>query len=280
MRVSGKDKYCFNKQLAEQLFRIKKTRKKNDNSTSSADYEFLDESDESHFDLREDVFSREAQENNLEEGDRDYEFDTLGAVMNGTFRDLSKTHPVHDNIKNTAFATLVLPDGHTQVVSKQSICWFLEGMVWKNSSDRKWRFAGCPSGFFKRRRTVKKVEKTTLKNGLWAVFITADGRDYLLGQVLSLVAMDGKSIRCVNEWNVDEKTETRVLCQWYNMVRENGKLTGKLTRTFMFSNGYYSCKYYICTCPIPKSVQLEDEDGLLFDAEVVNQLSRFCQFKE
>ena len=55
MRVSGKDKYCFNKQLAEQLFRIKKTRKKNDNSTSSADYEFLDESDESHFDLREDV---------------------------------------------------------------------------------------------------------------------------------------------------------------------------------------------------------------------------------
>ena len=65
-----------------------KTRKKNDNSTSSADYEFLDESDESHFDLREDVFSREAQENNLEEGDRDYEFDTLGAVMNGTFRDL------------------------------------------------------------------------------------------------------------------------------------------------------------------------------------------------
>ena len=92
--------------------------------------------------------------------------------------------------------------------------------------------------------------------------------------------MDGKSIRCVNEWNVDEKTETRVLCQWYNMVRENGKLTGKLTRTFMFSNGYYSCKYYICTCSIPKSVQLEDEDGLLFDAEVVNQLSRFCQFKE
>jgi hypothetical protein len=26
-----------------------------------------------------------------------------------------------------------------------------------------------------------------------------------------------------------------------------------LTRTFMFSNGYYSCKYYICTCPIPSS---------------------------
>ncbi len=52
--------------------------------------------------------------------------------------------------------------------------------------------------------------------------------------------MDGKSIRCENEWNVDEKTETRVLSHWYNMVRENGNLTGKLTRTFMFSNGYYS----------------------------------------
>ena len=109
-------------------------------------------------------------------------------------------------LKTQPLLTLVLPDGHTQVVSKQSICGFLEGMMWKNSSDRKWRFAGCPSGFFKRRITLKKVEKTTLKNSLWAVFITADGRDYLLGQVLSLVAMDGKSIRCVNEWNVDEKT--------------------------------------------------------------------------
>ncbi|EFX70567.1 hypothetical protein DAPPUDRAFT_328025 [Daphnia pulex] len=70
---------------------------------------------------KEDVFSREAQENNLEEGDRDYEFDTLGAVMNGTFRDLSKTHPVHDNIKNTAFATLVRPDGHTQKRQERNI---------------------------------------------------------------------------------------------------------------------------------------------------------------
>ena len=113
--------------------------------------------------------------------------------MNGTFRDISKTHPVHSNIENTAFATISRSDGHVQVVSKQTICWFLEGMVWKNSRDRKWRFKGCPSDFFEKQKKITTVEKMTLKKGHWAVFITIDGKDYLLGQVLALVTVDGKS---------------------------------------------------------------------------------------
>ena len=34
-------------------------------------------------------------------------FDALAAVMNGTFRDGSKTHPVHANIEKSGFATII-----------------------------------------------------------------------------------------------------------------------------------------------------------------------------
>lgn len=127
---------------------------------------------------------------------------------------------------------------------------------------------------------IRKVEKTPLTTGHWTVFDTTGGKDYLLGQALALVEIDGKNNHYVNEWKVGDKKEIRALCQWYNMKRENGILTGKLTRTFMFSNGYYSCKYYTCTCPIPQFVRPADEQCLVFDAEVVSQLSRFCKFKE
>jgi len=92
-----------------------------------------------------DLLNRESPQDYLEEVDKD-ELDTLEAVINGRFRDVSKTHFVNDNIKNTAFATLVRPDGHIQVVSKQ-LGWFLEEAVWKNCRDRKWRFKGCPPVF-------------------------------------------------------------------------------------------------------------------------------------
>lgn len=286
MRVSGKNKYCFSKQLAEQLFRMKR-KKKTGNSCDEDNSDLLDESDESHYEVSPDqivtVFNRESSEDVSEDvlrvdADND-EFDALSAVMNGTFRDISKTHPVHSNIENTAFATIARSDGHIQVVSKQTICWFLEGIVWKNSRDRKWRFKGCPSGFFEKQKKITTVEKMTLKKGHWAVFITIDGKDYLLGQVLALVTVDGKINNYISEWRGDEKIEIRALCQWYDMERENGKFTGKLKRTFMFSNGYYSCKYYICTCPVPKVMQFDDGHCLMLDQTAVSQLSRFCKFQ-
>jgi len=95
-----------------------------------------------------------------------------------------------------------------------------------------------------------------------------------------LVDIDRENNHYIIEWNTDEKEEIRALCQRYNMERENEKLTGKLTRTFMFSNGYYSSKYYTCTCPIPKFIQLADKHCLVFDAEVVSKLSRFYKLKE
>ncbi|KAK4012282.1 hypothetical protein OUZ56_021383 [Daphnia magna] len=127
--------------------------KKLGNSCDEDNSDLLDESDESHYEVSPDqivtVFNRESSEDVSEDvlrvdADND-EFDALSAVMNGTFRDISKTHPVHSNIENTAFATIARSDGHIQAVSKQTICWFLEGIVWKNSRDRKWRFKGCPS---------------------------------------------------------------------------------------------------------------------------------------
>jgi hypothetical protein len=39
----------------------------------------------------------------------------------------------------------------------------------------------------------------TLKKGHWAVFITIDGKDYLLGQVLALVTVDGKINNYISE---------------------------------------------------------------------------------
>ncbi|KAK4045387.1 hypothetical protein OUZ56_032994 [Daphnia magna] len=121
LRVSGKNKYCFSKQLAEQLFRMKR-KKKTGNSCDEDNSDLLDESDESHYEVSPDqivtVFNRESSEDVSEDvlrvdADND-EFDALSAVMNGTFRDISKTHPVHSNIENTAFATIARSDGHIQ----------------------------------------------------------------------------------------------------------------------------------------------------------------------
>jgi len=87
------------------------------------------------------------------------EFDALAAIMNGNFRNHSLTRPVHSNIENTAFVAAVRLDGHTQVISKQTICWFLEEVVWKVSSDRKKRFTSCLLVFFQRKLTIKNVER-------------------------------------------------------------------------------------------------------------------------
>ncbi len=72
--------------------------------------------------------------------------------------------------------------------------------MWKNSRDRKWRFKGCPSDFFEKQKKITTVEKMTLKKGHCAVFITIDGKDYLLGQVLVLVTVDGKINNYISEW--------------------------------------------------------------------------------
>ncbi|KAK4005662.1 hypothetical protein OUZ56_010705 [Daphnia magna] len=129
------------------------------NSCDEDNSDLLDESDESHYEVSPDqivtVFNRESSEDVSEDvlrvdADND-EFDALSAVMNGTFRDISKTHPVHSNIENTAFATIA-------------------------------------------------------------------------------------------------------------------------------RNGYYSCKYYICTCPVPKVMQFDDGHCLMLDQTAVSQLSRFCKF--
>ncbi len=47
--------------------------------------------------------------------------------MNGTFRDISKTHPVHSNIENTAFATIARSDATYRLFpSKQFVGFLME----------------------------------------------------------------------------------------------------------------------------------------------------------
>ena len=89
---------------------------------------------------------------------------------------------------NTGFATLERPDGSIQVVSKQTLCWFLEEKTWKRSSDRKFRFQSSPAGFYQIKKNTKKVEKIDPRNGHWAVFSTENSYNYRLSQVLALVA--------------------------------------------------------------------------------------------
>ena len=79
----------------------------------------------------------------------------------------------------------------------------------------------------KNKRRLQQLKKMTLKKGHWAVLITIDGKDYLLGQVLALVTVDGKINNYISKWRGDEKIEIRALCQWYDMERENRKFTGK-----------------------------------------------------
>ena len=47
-------------------------------------------------------------------------------------------------------------------------------------------------------KRIATVENISLKKGHWAVFITIDGKDYLLGQVI--VTVDGKINNYISEW--------------------------------------------------------------------------------
>ncbi len=185
--MSGKDKYCFNKQLAKKLFRIKK--KNNFNSTSLADCEPLDESDE------------------------------------------------------------IATDTPKLLPNRQSVC-FLEGIVWENSSGCKWGFKGCPPVFLKKENNLKKkLKNQTHKRPLGSFHYNRWTRLCLLTS--SCPSCNGweKYALCRPKW---------VECCWQDrnpavicvndvayIERENENLTGKLTKTFMLSNGYYSCKYYM-----------------------------------
>ena len=174
---------------------------------------------------------------------------------------------------NTGFATLERPDGSIQVVSKQTLCWFLEEKTWKRSSDRKFRFQSSPAGFYQIKKNPKKVEKITLETGHWAVFGTEDGKNYRLGQVLALVAIKSNSF--VSECRGDETIDIGAICHWLDFERKKGKLTGNLIRTSMFNNGYYPCKYYKCSCPTPNQVKVDGQLCLTFNQSIVSQLSAF-----
>jgi hypothetical protein len=77
--------------------------------------------------------------------------------------------------------------------------------------------------------------KKSVKKGHWAVFITIDGKDYLLGQVI--VTVDGKINNYISEWK-GEKLKSAI-SQLY-----------ELNDLLLIGNGYYSCNY-MCTSSSP-----------------------------
>ena len=166
LKVPGQAKYEFDTQLSARLYKLKINRSTSASSNSEL-LETLDESDESHYDPPSaDISNQESSKaTEIEIEDDDGEFDALESIKNGTFRGHSKNKPVHANIVNTGFATLERPDGSIQVVSKQTLCWFLEEKTWKRSSDRKFRFQSSPAGFYQIKKNPKKVEKITLETG-------------------------------------------------------------------------------------------------------------------
>jgi len=84
--------------------------------------------------------------------------------------------------------------------------------------------------------------------------------------------------RFVSEWKWDEAAENcdvEVLCTWYDFERKSGKITERLEETQMIKNGFFSCKFYICTCPRPIFLNSNNEKSLRLTQETVFQLIPF-----
>ena len=82
----------------------------------------------------------------------------------------------------------------------------------------------------------------------------------------------------MSEWKWDEATENcdvEVLCTWYDFERKSGKITGRLEETQMIRNGFFPCKFYICTCPRPIFFYSNNEKSLSLTQETVFQLIPF-----
>jgi hypothetical protein len=123
---------------------------------------------------------------------------------------------------------------------------------------------------------VKKVRKTAIQQGDWCVFQTIERDDYLLGRVEVLTHVNGRTNeRFVSEWRWDEagkQCDVHTLCSWFNIERTGGTFTGKLEETYVISNGYFPCTYYVCSVPMPI---LDEDKSLRLSESTATQLNIF-----
>lgn len=268
MRVKAKDKFDFPQELCKQLNPPPPKKKKVSPSTGSLDSKnagasvgaVLDESDdcEATEATTEQIAALPTMLNSLlstlptnEEVSNDSQ---LTKVNNATYRrNYSDAH--NSNLENTRYALVTNKNGNTRTALKQPITWLLENSVTARSAERLIRVKQPASTPDHRHSQAKQVEKKAIQQGDWCVLETAEKDDYLLGRVEVLTNVHGKTNeRFVSEWEWDEAADNcdiQTLCSWFNIQRTAGIFTGKLEETQMISNGYFPCKYYVCSVPMP-----------------------------
>ena len=183
-------------------------------------------------------------------------------VNNASFKtDFSDTY--NSNLEETRYGLVTDKNGNRRTALKQTITWLLENSVTTPSAERLIRVKQPASTPDFRHAHVKKVRKTAIQQGDWCVFQTIERDDCLLGRLEVLTHVNGRTNeRFVSEWWWDEAGEqcdVHALFSWFNIERTGGTFTGKLDETYMISNGYFPCKYYVCSVHMP----ILDEDKSL-----------------
>lgn len=267
----------FPKDLGE-LLNGESQKKKSEISTASEPEDtVLDESDECE--LTADVDGSESEPCQVE--DASCVDSLLDMVNNASYRKYYDTH-YSPQLENTRYAIVTAKDGTERTVLKGGIVWLLENNVTTRSSDRNTRVKQKVSTEERVYKEVTRVEKTVLQQGDWCVFHTEEKNNCRLGRVEVLIHTKGKTNqRFVDEWKWNEaekNCDVGVLCTWFDFERTPrsnrslGNVTGKLVPTPMKNNGYFPCKYYLCSVPLPK---FDEKRSLNLSPSTVTQLNTF-----
>jgi hypothetical protein len=287
LRAKGKDKFDFPQDLSQQLNPTNAKKKKIVSSAAGPhrnlhDSTLLDESDdcEATEATIESPSTNPSVLSTLPSEEEDLEESLLGKVNNASFKtDFSDAH--NSNLEETRYALVTDNAGNTRTVLKQTITWLLENSVTTRSSERLIRVKQPASTPDLRHSHVIKVEKSAIQQGDWCVFETIERDDYLLGRIEVLTHVNGRTNeRFVSEWRWDEagaNCDVQTLCSWFTIQRSDGIVTGKLEETPMISNGYFPCKYYVCSVPMPI---LDEEKSLRLSESTTDQLNLFLNLLE
>ncbi len=171
------------------------------------------------------------------------------------------------------------------MVRKSAIVWFAEAGVRRLSNDRVSRVMQTASLPERRKQVVKEVGRQIVNVGDWCLFKNVEETNYYLGKILSLAIMNvqkTKRAKVIWEWDgshgsnrgrKNDDPQVGALCLWYEFERSGGQLSGKLTESNLFTHGFHSCNYYICSCPPPQFSDINVSSDLVYSDSIMIQLS-------
>ncbi len=185
------------------------------------------------------------------------------------------------DLESSPFAKVMGSDGRSRIVKKSTLLWLLENSVKKLSNDRRLRVMQTVSFTEQNKLIIKHVSKRgKVQIGDWCIFKCSDGLSFMLGRVLSFAFEENaaKSI-AIWEWDMDSvkngAQNVGALCAWYEVEVEENKLTGFLYETDKFTHGFYSISNYVCSCPPPQFISVNDEVvQLSFSNSTIIELSK------